>query len=382
MKRAQVVKAKLVVTPHVASELKGTMREFSKACNLISQVASEQKLHRRYDIHHATYSQVREQTTLPSQHVINAIAKVAEAYTRDRKKQHKFKQTSSMRFDARTLTLKHDFHEARLTVCPKGRVSGELQMSAAMRAKLGTRKIGSADLILRNGEFYLHIAVSREAPPVPEPTGSLGVDLGVKRVAVGSDNTFHTAKFVRHKKRQFQQTRSSLQANGSRTAKRVLRRVSGRENRFVTDSNHCISKKIVARAKATGQRIVFEDLTGIRDRAKRWMFKHLHGWSFAQLQSFTAYKALAAGVEVAYVNPAYTSQGCSRCLHIGSRSSQSNFNCVHCGLWLNADINGARGVAVRYNLMATGRYFCSLEVSQPAQSVVAGQTQAACFSWR
>ena len=89
MKKAQqVVKAKLVVTPHVASELKGTMREFSKACNLISQVASEQKLHRRYDIHHATYSQVRTQTTLPSQHVINAIAKVAAAYTRERKKQH------------------------------------------------------------------------------------------------------------------------------------------------------------------------------------------------------------------------------------------------------------------------------------------------------
>src|SRR6476646_2879829 len=102
----QVCKAKLVVTPSVANELRVTMREFSKACNLISQVASEQKLHRRYDIHHATYKQIREQTALPSQHVINAIAKVAEAYTRDRKRQHKFKQTSSVRYDARTMTFK------------------------------------------------------------------------------------------------------------------------------------------------------------------------------------------------------------------------------------------------------------------------------------
>jgi IS605 OrfB family transposase len=380
MKKLQhTIKCKLIVTPHATNELKATMREFAKACNLIAETGFNQKLHRRYDLHHATYNQVREQTDLPSQHVINAIAKVAEQFTRERNKQHKFKQLSSVRYDSRTLTFKRDFHEATLTVCPKGRISGEIQTSAAMREKLRTWKIGSADLIFRGGEFYLHISVNTDAPEVSEPTGSLGVDLGVKRLAVTSDNTFHTAKFIRHKKRAFQSTRSSLQANGSRTAKRVLRRVSGRENRFITDANHCISKSIVAHAKANGQRIVLEDLSGIRVRVKRFMTKHLHGWSFAQLRSFIEYKAAAAGVEAATVNPAFTSKGCSRCLHIGSRSSQSNFNCAHCGLRLNADINGARSVAVRYDLMATGGYFCSLEVSQPAQSVLTGETQAVSF---
>jgi IS605 OrfB family transposase len=325
---------------------------------------------------------MREQTNLPAQHVINAIAKVSEAFTRERHKQHKFKQLSSVRYDSRTLTFTRDFREARLTVCPKGKVSGELQMPPAMREKLRTWKIGSADLIFRDGEFYLHISVNADAPEVPEPSGSLGVDLGVKRVAVTSDNAFHTAKFIRHKKRAFQATRSSLQANGSRTAKRVLRRVSGRENRFVTDANHCISKSIVAHAKANGQRIVLEDLTGIRGRARRYMARHLHGWSFAQLRSFVEYKALAAGVEVAAVNPAFTSKGCSRCLHIGSRSNQSNFNCAHCGLRINADLNGARSVAIRHDLLATGRYFCALEVRQSPQSVVTGETQAVALSGR
>lgn len=342
------------------------MREFSKACNLISLVASEQKLHRRYDIHHATYKQVREQTSLPSQHVINAIAKVAEAFTRDRKKQHKFKQTSSVRFDARTLTFKRAFHEATLTVCPKGRVSGELQMPTSMRVKLWEWKIGSADLILRNGEFYLHIVVGTEAPEPNEPLSSLGVDLGVKRIAVTSDNAFHTARFVRHKKRRLQQIRSSLQSNGSRGSKRVLRQVSGREARFISDVNHCISKHIVEQARATNQRIVLEELTGIVARADRWMFKYLHGWSFAQLRSFIEYKALAAGVECVTVDPRCTSIGCSRCLHIGSRPNQSTFTCGNCGLRLNADLNAARGIARRYDLLAMGRYFCALEVSQPA----------------
>jgi putative transposase len=365
-KSQQVCKAKLVVTPGVAAELKATMREFAKACNLIAKTAHDKKLHRRYDLHHATYKQARKQTPLPSQHLINAIAKVSEAFTRERKKQPKFKQLSSLRYDARTLTFTRDFREARLTVCPKGRVSGELQMAATMRGKLRTWKIGSAELIFRNGEFYLHIAVSTDAPKVPEPSGSLGVDLGVKRVAVTSDNTFHTAKFIRHKKRAFQATRSSLQANGSRRAKRVLREVSGREARFINDVNHCISKQIVCQAKATKQRIVLEELAGIIARAGRFMFKHLHGWSFADLRAKIEYKALAAGVECVTVDPRCTSIGCSRCLHIGSRPNQSTFTCGHCGMRINADLNAARGIAKRHDLLAMGRYFCTLEVSQPA----------------
>ncbi len=362
----QVVKCKLIVTPHTVNELKATMREFAKACNLVAEIGFMQKLHRRYDLHHAAYNLTRAQTNLPSQHVINAIAKVAEQFTRDRNKQPIFKQLSSVRYDMRTITFKRDFHEATLTVCPKGRISGEIQTSAALREKLRTWKIGSADLIFRDGGFYLHLTVNTDAPEVPEPSGSLGVDLGVKRVAVTSDNTFHTAKFIRHKKRCFQKTRSELQANGSKRAKRTLKRLSGRELRFVADANHCVSRGIVAHARVNNQRIVLEDLTGIRGRARAFMTRHLHGWSFAQLRSFVEYKAAAASVEVATVDPAYTSKGCSRCLHIGSRSAQSNFHCGNCQFRLNADLNGARGIAKRHDLLAMGGYFCTFEVSQPA----------------
>ena len=218
-KLQQSVKAKLVVTPAVAEKLKATMREFSKACNLIAEVAFDQQLHRKYDLHHAAYKQIRERTELPSQHVINATAKVSEAFTRARGKRHKFKQLSTVRYDSRTVTFRHDFREARLTVCPKGKVAGQMQMPARMRERLRTWKIGSADLIFRNGEFYLHIAVNAEAPEVFEASGSLGVDLGVKRLAVTSDGGFHAAKEVRHRKRCFQATRSGLQSNGSRRAK-------------------------------------------------------------------------------------------------------------------------------------------------------------------
>ena len=241
------IKAKLVLAASAAQELKSTMEEFNRACNTLSELAFQRDLHRKYDIHHEGYRLIRQETNLPAQHVINAIAKVSAVYTRDSNKWHRFKPHSSVR------------------------------------------------------------------PEVEQPQGSLGVDLGFNRVAVTSNNKFHTAKNIRHKKSCYKRTRRSLQANGGKSAKRALKRVSGRERRFVADTNHCVSKQIVADAKANNQRIVLEDLNGIRETGKA---KCVHEWSFAELQQMIRYKAAWAGVEVVTVSPRYTSQTCSRCLHL------------------------------------------------------------------
>src|SRR5215468_7358294 len=289
------IKAKLVLAPSDSRELKSTMEEFNRACNTLSELAFQRDLHRKYDIHHASYRLIREESTLPSQHVVNAIAKVRAVYTRDPNKWHQFKPHSSVRYDARTMTLGQNCQTASLTVCHKGRITGQLQMSAGMRKQLRQGELGSAELVYRKGNFYLHISITIPAPEVKQPQGSLGVDLGFNRVAVTSDNKFHTAKNIRHKKACYKRTRRSLQANGSKSAKRALKRVSGRERRFVADTNHCVSKQIVADAKANNQRIVLEDLNGIRETGKA---KCVHEWSFAELQWMIRYKAARAGVEV------------------------------------------------------------------------------------
>ncbi|HZF41645.1 MAG TPA: transposase, partial [Blastocatellia bacterium] len=106
-------------------------------------------------------------------------------------------------------------------------------MSARMRKQLCQGELGSTELVYRKGNFYLHISITIPAPEVKQPQDSLGVDLGFSRVAVTSDKKFHTAKNIRHKKACYKRTRRSLQANGSKSAKRALKRVSGRERRFV-----------------------------------------------------------------------------------------------------------------------------------------------------
>ena len=198
----------------------------------------------------------------------------------------------------------------------------------------------------------LHLSITAPAPEVTPPTASLGVDLGVSRIAVTSERSFQSAKKVRHRKACYKRTRRSLQANGSKSSKRVLKGVSGRERRFVSDVNHCVSKRIVAEAKAGGRRIVLEDLNGIRQSSKA---KCVHDWSFAELQRMIDYKAARAGIEVVYIDPRYTSQTCSRCLHLGLRPDQSNFHCPHCGYRINADLNAAKSIALRHDLAAMGR---------------------------
>lgn len=59
----------------------------------------------------------------------------------------------------------------------------------------------------------------------------------------------------------------SVADRGKRGVKRRLARISRKANRFQTDTNHCISKKIVESLPA-GSTIVLEDLTGIRDNSR------------------------------------------------------------------------------------------------------------------
>jgi IS605 OrfB family transposase len=73
-----------------------------------------------------------------------------------------------------------------------------------------------------------------------------------------------------------------LQKKGTKSAKRLLRKRSGRERRFARDVNHCISKALVNTAKGTQRGIALEDLTNIRSRVNgsRRQRRVLHNWAF------------------------------------------------------------------------------------------------------
>jgi IS605 OrfB family transposase len=100
--------------------------------------------------------------------------------------------------------------------------------------------------------------------------------------------------------------------------------LSGREQRYQKWINHNISKAIVQSALEKNAAIAIEDLTGIRKRTNTkprstTERRRSNSWAFYQLRVFILYKSLRAAVWVWIIPPAYTSQTCHQCLHIGDR---------------------------------------------------------------
>lgn len=197
-----------------------------------------------------------------------------------------------------------------------------------------------------NEYFYVSVTVNENEPI--EPEGHIGVDLNATgHIAVAAipktGKVLKLGKRAPHVHTKYKEMRRRYQRKGKY---KKVKQVKQRESNIVRDLNHKISRKIVDTAFENRCGIRLEDLSGMRDTAKtRQSFRYsLHSWSVYQLQQFIEYKAKLLGVEVEYVNPAYTSKTCSRCGSIGNRN-RKKFECPACGHVDHADVNAAFNIA-------------------------------------
>jgi IS605 OrfB family transposase len=165
---------------------------------------------------------------------------------------------------------------------------------------------------------------------------------------------------LRHRHRRL---RRRLQAKGTRSARRLLKVRRRREARFARNTNHAISKRIMAEAQRTSRAIALEDLGGIRGRvtARRPQRATLHAWAFDQLRQFIQYKAQMAGVLVVAVDPRNSSRTCPACGSVAkaNRQSQSSFLCCSCGFAGLADAVAATILRERGRAVVMRPYACA-----------------------
>jgi IS605 OrfB family transposase len=292
--------------------------------------------------------------------VCNALARVAEAYKALRANRGiRTEQAvpaivfrpSSVDFDKRTYSLKD---EVLSLFTLEGRVKVAFVCGRHQRNLLASGTPKEATLMTRKGAWYFHLVL--DLPEVAERGGDvrLGVDVGENNLAATSSGQVLGGGRLKDARDRHLAARRRLQTNGSRAARRKLQAISGRERRHMRHVNHETSKAIVQEALCVGAaEIRMEDLTHIRKRirAGKRVRARLHRWAFRQLQDFVAYKAEAAGLRVVYVDPAYTSQTCSRCGALGKRERHC-FSCS-CGARLllrsrrrrHADVNAAANIA-------------------------------------
>ena len=339
---------KLVPTPDQSDALLTTMHAFNAACNAAAQVAFATKTSNKFELQKLVYRDLRLTYGLPAQLAIRAISKTIEAYKRDKDVLPTFRPEGAMTFDPRVMNFKSISTVSLLTL--SGRELIPFRFGAYQEARMAAIQ-GQADLLYRKGRnsgtWFLAVTLDVPTPTPDMPEDTLGVDLGIVSLAVDSDGDTFSGQAVDRVRTRMNVLRAALQKKDTKSAKRHLKKLSGREARFRRDTNHCISKHLVAKAKRTRKGIALEDLRHIRSRTearlRRSQRQRHSSWGFAQLRAFLSYKAAWTGVCLHLVDPQNTSRTCHQCGHCekANRKSQAEFVCKQCGFAAPADWNAA-----------------------------------------
>lgn len=348
-----IVKIKLLADEVGKKRLLATMVAFNNACNHIAETCFQQQSASKFVIQKLVYHEVREKFNLSAQLTIRAIAKTCEAYKLNKKVKPNFKKYGSITYDQRILTFKglHDLKYPQVSLTTlEGRKLFNIEIREYFAGRT-SRINGQVDLIYKNGEFYLYATCDMPENTPISPDDCLGVDLGVKNITVDSSGEVFSNAKVEQVRVKTLKLKSDLQSKKTKSSKKKLRKISGREARFRTDVNHCVSKHLVAKAKDTNCSIVLEDLTNINKRTtvrKKQRAERL-SWAFFQLRSFITYKAKLAGIPIVLIDPRNTSRTCNSCGHVDkkNRKNQSEFVCRKCGHQDNADFNAAKNIRIK-----------------------------------
>jgi putative transposase len=337
-----VVTAKVRINPTL--EVVSTIKAYTKSLQFCIDYAWKHKITQNFKLHYAIYHTIRKRFKLPAQIAI-ACMRQACGMVKKAKSKPTIKRTSVRYNFPRSANIKENTLVLRLLKC---RQEFKFTIPDCYKEYFSWDVAESLLRMDKKGRCFFLFTFSKEVTATEQNNSSqnivLGIDLGVNNLAVCSDGRFYNSAKVKRTKKKFKYLRSKLQSKGTRSAKRLLKKLSGRETRWMKHVNHCVSKDIVS--NFDGNKIIMENLKGIRKQRKgkrmNWI---LSNWSFFQLQSFIQYKAERKGIVVDRVKPNYTSQICHRCGQLGSRSSQGRFSC-HCGLSnFNADLNASRNLA-------------------------------------
>lgn len=364
MEQTLTIVCKLQPVSEQIVKMDDLLKAFADACNYVNEQVKP-GICSKTTIQTQVYQDIRARFALSANQAVRVCARVGANRKAAKSKGETVKSFSptSADYDARIFDFREKDQTVSLTLL-EGRERIPVVLANYQAGKLKGRKPTSAQLCKHgDGQFYMHIQITNEAPDPIDGDKVIGVDLGRRDIAVTSEGDKWDGKQVTDKRDKFARVRASLQRKASkgtrstrRRARQILQRLSGRERRYQSWLNHNISKAIVVSALRCNAIIAIEDLTGIRERTNelprnKTERRRSNSWAFFQLRLFLSYKSVKYGVKLIAVNPAYTSQSCHKCLHIHpvkgkSYRSGKAFKCGHCGNHCDADENGSKVISI------------------------------------
>ncbi len=325
-----------------------TLRTAKEIFDLHVEIAFRDRTWNKLKLHRACYREVRNRYPKFQSSLVQTVrdtASEAIKATKFRRFPEK-RKSSGLRYNLRTFSLSGRRVSFSLL---GGRCKCEVKVPKHHLTVWQNGKVQAATLNYDRKTFWLHVTfVLPDVKPIARGK-TLGVDRGLMNLAVCSDGRFFTSKAIRAAQRRFLYNKRGLQSKRhSRSARKKLKDMRRREQRFQSEANHVVTKTIAATPGV--KTFALEDLSKIRVRSGRkgrnWNHR-FNRWSFSQFERFLRYKAEDQGKQVVLVDARFSSRTCHRC-HAGGQRQGGRFFCPACSLRTHADLNAALVIRDRH----------------------------------
>jgi len=348
-------KIQVIATSEQQVLLDATMDAYRKACDYVANYVYDTHALTLHALNKALYYGLREKFGLKSQMAQSVFRTVIARYKAILEKERRWIKPG-FRKPQYDLVWNRDYslNSKSFSV---NTLSGRVKLpfySVGMEKYFNrdVYRFGTAKLIKKHGKYFLHISVSREVPDCSDSAicNVVGVDRGINFVVATYDSKhktgFVSGKAIKQKRAKYKQLRKELQQRQTPSARRRLKAIGQRENRWMQDVNHCVSKALVANSPKHTL-FVLENLTGVRASTEKVRRKDRYvsvSWAFYDLEQKIRYKAMLNESKVICVDPRYTSQTCPVCGHVDKANRNKGkhiFCCRACGYTSNDDRIGA-----------------------------------------
>lgn len=347
-------KIQIYVPKNSVQSLLETTEAYRKACNWLSEQVFQTKELNQRNLNASSYLKMRETFGLKSQMAQSVMKTVIAKYKSAKSNGHewhlvRFKKPEYDLVWNRDYALTQNLFSVNTL---DGRLRFKFEKKAMKKYFDGTWKFGTAKLVHKFDKWFLHIPMTKEFGELQTEAIDhvVGVDLGINFLATAYDSQgktiFFNGRQVKHKRGRHKALRKELQQKQTTSARKRIKTTGSRENRYVTDRNHRITKALVERYPR-GTCFVLEDLSRVRKATEKVRVKDRYvsvSWAFHQLREMLTYKAELHGQTVLVVDPAYTSQTCPKCGHVEKANRDKRmhtFCCKTCRYTSNDDRIGA-----------------------------------------
>jgi putative transposase len=199
-------------------------------------------------------------------------------------------------------------------------------------------------LVRRADGYYVQFLIRAENKVDTKATGkTIGLDVGIKEFYIDSNgHTELNPKFYRsgEKRLKFYQRRVSRKKKGSANRRKAVNRL-GRVHLKISRQREEHAKRVARCVIQSNDLVAYEDLR-IRNLVKNHcLAKSINDVGWYQFRKWLEYFGVKFGRVTVAVNPAYTSQECSKCGNHVKKSLSMRTHVCNCGFVLDRDWNAA-----------------------------------------